>query len=61
MLFVKTDPYRGIVNPYFLELQQKNAEAGQNCPYDVMTYDIMTFDVMLFDVLAYDVKTYDVI
>jgi len=33
LLFVKKDPYRGIVNPYFLELHQKNANAGQNCPY----------------------------
>ena len=31
--FVKKDPYRGVVNPYFLELQQKNVVAGENCPY----------------------------
>ena len=35
LLVVRKDPYKGIVNPYFLELQQKNAEAGQNCPYGV--------------------------
>ena len=33
LLVVKKDPYRGIVNPDFLELQQKNVAAGENCPY----------------------------
>ena len=27
------DPYVGLQNPYFLELQQKNVAAGENCPY----------------------------
>ena len=27
------DPYGGLQNPYFLELQQKYAEGEQNCPY----------------------------
>ena len=27
------DPYGGLQNPYFLELQQKNVAAGENCPY----------------------------
>lgn len=25
------DPYGGLQNPYFLELQQKNVAAGENC------------------------------
>ena len=29
------DPYGGLQNPYFLELQQKNVAAGENCPYDI--------------------------
>ena len=33
LLLVKKDPYRGVVNPYFLKLQQKNVVAGENCPY----------------------------
>ena len=28
------DPYGGLQNPYFLELQQKNVAAGENCPYE---------------------------
>ena len=28
------DPYGGLQNPYFLELQQKNVAAGENCPYN---------------------------
>ena len=26
------DPYGGLQNPYFLELQPKNVVAGENCP-----------------------------
>ena len=33
LLVVRKDPYRGIVNPYFLELQQKYVEGEENCPY----------------------------
>ena len=29
------DLYGGLQNPYFLELQQKNVVAGENCPYVV--------------------------
>ena len=32
-IFSQEGPLKGGVNPYFLELQQKNAESGQNCPY----------------------------
>ena len=28
------DPYGGLQNPNFLELQQKNVAAGENCPYE---------------------------
>ena len=27
------DPYGGLQNPNYLELQQKNVAAGENCPY----------------------------
>ena len=33
LLLVKKDPDKGFVNPYFLQLQQKNVVAGENCPY----------------------------
>ena len=33
------DPYGGLQNPYFLELQQKNVAAGENCPYVTLAYD----------------------
>ena len=31
------DLYREVVNAYFLELQQKNVVAGENCPYVSLT------------------------
>ena len=33
ILMAWKDPYGGLQNPYFLELQQKNVAAGENCPY----------------------------
>ena len=33
LLVVRKDLYRGIVNPYFLELQQKYVVGEENCPY----------------------------
>ena len=33
LLVVRKDLYRGIVNPYFLELQQKYVVDEENCPY----------------------------
>ena len=33
LLVVRKDPSREIVNPYFLELQQKYVEGEENCPY----------------------------
>ena len=34
ILMAWKDPYGGLQNPYFLELQQKNVAAGENCPYE---------------------------
>ena len=34
LLVVRKDLYRGIVNPYFLELQQKYVVGEENCPYE---------------------------
>ena len=34
LLVVRKDLYRGIVNPYFLELQQKYVVGGENYPYE---------------------------
>ena len=43
LLVLRKDPYRRIVNPYFLERQQKNVAAGENCPYGQRNlYDIHT-------------------
>ena len=36
------DPYGGLQNPNFLELQQKNVAAGENCPYDVRSVACMS-------------------
>ena len=36
ILMAWKDPYGGLQNPYFLELQQKNVAAGENCPYVVI-------------------------
>ena len=33
------DPYGGLQNPYFLELQQKYVVGEENCPYGTMTND----------------------
>ena len=33
ILMAWKDPYGGLQNPYFLELQQKNVAAGENRPY----------------------------
>ena len=35
LLLVKKDPDEGFVNSYFLEVQQKNVAAGENCPYAI--------------------------
>ena len=35
LLVVRKDLYRGIVNPYFLELQQKYVVGEENCPYEL--------------------------
>ena len=37
ILMAWKDPYGGLQNPYFLELQQKNVAAGENCPYVSVT------------------------
>ena len=38
ILMAWKDPYGGLQNPYFLELQQKNVAAGENCPYILATF-----------------------
>ena len=37
ILMAWKDPYGGLQNPYFLELQQKNVAAGENCPYEFLS------------------------
>ena len=41
ILMAWKDPYGGLQNPYFLELQQKNVAAGENCPYAMSRYGNM--------------------
>ena len=46
LLVVRTDPYRGIVNPYFLEVQQKYVVGGDNWPYATQTLSIIIYAVI---------------
>ena len=40
ILMAWKDPYGGLQNPYFLELQQINGAAGENCPYELHLQNI---------------------